>query len=313
MSGPVHAQTTGQGRIYKHPDSGESWPSVTTIIGQAVNKPALPRWAAKASAEYAAGNWDVLASLEEDERVTLIKGAPWKLSDKAANLGTAVHDAVDHWLRDEPMPEWAPGVEPFMVQLCEFLEERKPRIIYTETTVINREVGYAGTLDILAEINGRITLIDTKTGKGVYPEAGLQLAALAHAETVLHPNGSEEDVCPPDVAAVLHLRPRSWALVPITDLDACWDGFRYAVGVAEWVRDTAPHVLGPRLKAVKETPKRTPVYTGWCVNGCGHEYGMHGKNGCSGLVTGWVGDGTADFPCGCKVYQDEQPTEAAHT
>lgn len=246
MSAPVLSRSTANGRTYVHPLTGETVPSVTTCISS-INKPALPRWAAKVAAEYAASHWDALAALEEVERVTLIKGAPWVSSGKAADLGTAVHDAVDAWCTDRPMPSWEPGVEEFMAQFVDFLEKREPVFVHNEATVWNRTEGYAGTLDWFATIGGRLTLGDTKTGKAVYPEVGLQLAALAHAEFILTPDGEELPIPTPEVLGVLHLRPRSWSLVPV-DAEGCWEAFLAAKSLHHWTSAIAPTVLGPKVK-----------------------------------------------------------------
>lgn len=249
MTNPALAHSTQWGRQYVHPVTGERVPSVTTVI-RAIDKPALPRWAAKAAAEYAVKGWDLLAPLDAAERVTLIKGAPWRQSEKAADLGTAVHDAVDAWCTDRPMPTWADGVAPFMDQFADFLTERSPEFVHNEVTVWNRTEGYAGTLDFIARINGVLTLGDTKTGKGVYPEAALQLEALRRGEVIVHPDGTEEPMPAVDQLAVLHLRPRSWALIPVTSAEASWDAFRSALTITRWLKETAPTVLGARLKGV---------------------------------------------------------------
>lgn len=248
MSAPVLARTTAKGRVYEHPLTGEVVPSVTTVI-KCLDKPALPRWAARAAAEYADRQWAVLAELDPAERVTLIKDAPWRESEKAANLGTAVHDAVDHWCRNEPMPRWADGVDTFMEQFVDFLEARQPEFVENECTVWNRTHGYAGTLDFLALMNGLMTLGDTKTGKGVYPEVALQLTALAHAEFIIRPDGTEDPLPDVHVLGVLHLRPRSWALIPVTAGDGSWRAFVAALELTRWFADVAPTVLGARLKA----------------------------------------------------------------
>jgi len=46
-----------------------------------------------------------------------------------------------------------------------------------ETQVVNEEAGYIGQLDAIAEVDGKVVLVDFKTGSGIYPEYGLQLAA----------------------------------------------------------------------------------------------------------------------------------------
>ena len=51
--------------------------------------------------------------------------------------------------------------------------------------------GYAGTLDIIGTVNGKgVWIIDVKTGKGIYPEAWLQLSAYKAA---LEEEGQEVD------------------------------------------------------------------------------------------------------------------------
>ena len=53
--------------------------------------------------------------------------------------------------------------------------------IASEKLVFSREHGFAGTADLIGSINGRLALLDIKTGRGVYPEYQLQLAAYAVA------------------------------------------------------------------------------------------------------------------------------------
>ncbi len=248
MSGPALARATPLGRFYEHPVTGRKVISVTTAI-RVLDKPALPRWAAKAAAEYADSKWETLAALGGAERIQLIKGAPWRESEKAANLGTAVHEAIDAWCTDRQMPDWEPGVEAFMLQFAEFLEAREPRFVCNEATVWSETHGYAGTLDWIAEINGVMTLGDTKSGKGVYPEVALQLEALRRADYILGKDGTESPI--PDVTqlAVLHVRPRSWALIPVDPGAGTFDAFVATLRLSTWLAETAPTVLGARLKA----------------------------------------------------------------
>src|SRR5208282_6385084 len=55
----------------------------------------------------------------------------------------------------------------------------KPLMV--EFTVVSKKYGYAGTADLLAEVDGVLTLVDWKTGKAVYKEAHLQNAAYRNA------------------------------------------------------------------------------------------------------------------------------------
>jgi hypothetical protein len=248
MTAPALAVMTDAGRVYRHPATGEEVPSVTTIIGGGVPKPALVGWAAKQAAEYAVANWDTLGSLGVADRVTQIKGAHERTSGTAAGLGDAVHDATDALCSGRPIPDAEGAVKPFMAQFGKFLDERKPEFLMTEVTVWNRTYGYAGTFDWLARMGGWLTLGDTKTGKNVWPEVGLQLAALSHAEFILRPDGTEEPMPEAELLGVLHLRPRSWALIPVSRSEQCWQAFLAAKRITDWTRTVAPDVLGARLK-----------------------------------------------------------------
>ena len=77
-------------------------------------------------------------------------------------------------------------------------------------------LGYAGTFDLLAEIDGEVWLLDWKTGKGVYEEVGLQLAALHYAEKVL----ADEDTILPKATrfGVVHVRPEGANLIEFSDM-----------------------------------------------------------------------------------------------
>lgn len=250
MTSPALAYWTPSGRGYRHPITGETAISVTTAI-KALDKPNLVPWAARMAAEYAVKNWDTLAGLETDARIADIKDAHKRRSGDAADLGTSVHEALDLWVNGQPMPEWPKSIAGHMRQFGEFLAARNPTFLQTEVTVWNRTLGYAGTFDWLAFIGDQLTLGDTKSGKGVYPEVGLQLTALAHAEFIIHPDGREEPMPEVDLLGALHIRPRSWALIPVTRSDETWRAFKAALELSKWTRDTAPNVLGARLREVR--------------------------------------------------------------
>src|SRR5216684_2951106 len=96
------------GRTYSW--DGESFFSVTTILG-ALSKPALPRWAANSVAEYVLSDWPFLLSMMNDDRkedvLAILKAAPWRVKEKAANLGTMVHEAVEAYSMGARLPDEA--------------------------------------------------------------------------------------------------------------------------------------------------------------------------------------------------------------
>lgn len=235
MTAPVLArQVLGGGRFYRHPRTGEEAPSITTILS-VLDKPALPRWAAREAAEYAVAHWDALGALPARDRVKLIKAAPWDRSGDAASIGDRVHDHIDRLVRGEPTDRpYEREVIPFMDAFDDFVDTWRPEFRMSEFTVWNRTVGYAGTGDFLACIGGQLILGDHKTGKGVYAEAALQLHALAHAEVIVYPDGNEEPLPQVDRLAVLHLRPNRWELIEVPRNPQTWAAFKAAVLLHRW-------------------------------------------------------------------------------
>ncbi len=55
--------------------------------------------------------------------------------------------------------------------------EAKPEVIATETTIFSERGGYAGTVDCVCRIDGKLYVIDFKTSKQVWKEHELQISA----------------------------------------------------------------------------------------------------------------------------------------
>lgn len=289
MTDPAHAfNKPGQGRFYRHPTLDEEFISVTNILDCCVSKPQLKLWAAKVTAEKA---WKLLPRMvalsrkpvEAEALTKELKGEHQVLSDKARELGTRVHHRLEAHVLDAPYPEDVEA-EPYAIQAIRFLEQfgidYREDVIAAESTVINREYGYAGTGDLWLDIKLQKSvvaqwpglplnkskfriLIDYKTSgtrpaTSTYPEFGMQLAALAHGEKLLLPDGSEE--APPgpiDGAAILNLRERNYELIPMPHVGTLEDAFRAFAGLipaARYLRSTygvePSPIPKPRMKRV---------------------------------------------------------------
>jgi hypothetical protein len=185
---------TKSGRFYD--SGGRKLPSVTTILG-ALAKPALIGWAAKEerraviASSYAVYEETVssgggtpvdFATWEQD--VNLMLGpqkAHQKLMREAAEIGTDVHAYIEATLRrelhpDEPLPEDPTHLK---VQECidkwwDWRQETNLKPVAIEKRVASQDYGFAGSLDLLAEVDGELAVIDFKTGKAIYAEAYLQ-------------------------------------------------------------------------------------------------------------------------------------------
>lgn len=230
-------------RMYEHPVTGERVPSVTTVMKVAIAKPNLVAWAARTAARYAIENWEELDQLPPLQRVSEIAQAHENVREYASEKGNAVHEVIDKWNKGETVQ--APkAVKGQVDQFVSFMMLEQPRFIETEVTLWNRTHAYAGTADWIADFGGTIILGDNKTGKRVYPEVGLQLAALRHAEFIIRPDGTEEPIPAIDDTRVLHIRPRSYKMVWVNEHDANWSAFLAARTLYDWINYSSPTVLG---------------------------------------------------------------------
>jgi hypothetical protein len=163
-------------------------------------------------------------ALGDDEWGKAIRRASTSERDSAANLGTSVHEAADQGLKAQGMSSIDPR-QPFLLQYEAFQQKMKPEVLVSEAQVFHLGEGYAGSLDQITLIDGEVTVIDIKTGKGTYIDHALQLALYFWGEFI----GGYDPILDRDIAfedatehlqsatraAVLHLRPEGWELIDI--------------------------------------------------------------------------------------------------
>lgn len=178
---PELAETVkGRGRHYRHPSTKQLHISVTNVLS-VLNKPAIPRWAAKLVAEQAAAMKTSLPNLEDAEIVDMLKGAPWRTTTRAAGRGGDVHQFLQDFADGKEPPALVGAASEYQHGVDAFLNEHTIEALHTEVTVFSHH-GYAGTADFLGTIDGVPTLMDYKSGKALYKEVALQTAALRHAD-----------------------------------------------------------------------------------------------------------------------------------
>lgn len=253
MANPRNAVTTSRGRTYKW--GSESFTSVTTILSRGIPKPALTNWAAKSVAEFVAENIDqvnTLCAKDKSAAIDLCKGSPWRTRDKAANLGTLIHDYAEAHVLGAARPDAPPEAEAKLAWFYAFLDDFAPEFVLSEATVFNRQWGWAGTLDAVCDIAGERWLIDYKTGKDVYPESALQLSAYERGEFVGMPDGTEAPMPPVDRCGVLHLSDTGYRLIPVETGDEVYRCFLYAQQIQRFVDEMSNDVLGAPWPSPKE-------------------------------------------------------------
>ena len=117
------------------------------------------------------------------------------LKEAAGARGSKIHSAIVDLLDDKEVKidskyfnELANQEEELtseeyeaIMSFIKWWETEKPELIAREFAVFNEERFYAGTVDLLCKIKGKLWLIDFKTGQAIWPSYELQLSAYRHA------------------------------------------------------------------------------------------------------------------------------------
>ena len=206
MTSPALAHQTAYGRMYSRKLDGlPEVPSITTVIGQA--SMSLDGWVGHMAATAvtrddrlpeAVGNAAKLRTVARDA-----SNAAEVYRNSAAERGDRVHTYCEQVaLRALGRPHAAAEAREALLEKDEgafasrfddWWDQYRVEPIAAEVTIWNHTVGYAGTLDLVARIGGRLCLIDYKTKgtdrdgrvKALDPKVVMQLAAGYKAEEVV--------------------------------------------------------------------------------------------------------------------------------
>lgn len=236
-------------RSHRYKLDGAWVPGVTTILSKGIAKPFLVDWAAKEVARFAADHLEVISALEDaDARFDLLKTAHNRHRDKAAVRGTDIHGLAEKLLHGEAV-EIPEAIEGYVNGYVRFLNDWQPTPVLTERPCASRTHWFAGTPDAIVTLpSGERLLMDWKTGKRVYGEVALQLAAYRNADFYLDEDGSEQSMPEVDGLAVVHVTPTGTDVYRIADADAAWKDFRHVAWVAsrqDAIKDQIGEVAAP--------------------------------------------------------------------
>jgi len=151
-------------RVYKK-EEGVYYPSVTTVLQYMPKNKFFDNWL-----KDVGHNADLIMR-------------------KAANEGTAVHEAVEDliagkeitWMDDFGNAKYNLVVWQMILRAAEFFQKHKPTVIAAEEFTFSDKYEYAGTADLIVEMDGEIWLLDVKTSNNLHRSYNLQLAAYAKA------------------------------------------------------------------------------------------------------------------------------------
>lgn len=160
----LESVTTETGRVYKTP-SGKEYPSITTVLSS-YNKQAIYEWRQRVGEEEAN-----------------------RVSRKASNRGTKLHNTVEKYLLNEMSPlqmhSIMPDTKELFLKLKPILDEKVNNIYGIEQPLFSDKLQVAGRCDCIGEWDNQISIIDWKTAN--YSKEKNQIAnyfmqAAAYAE-----------------------------------------------------------------------------------------------------------------------------------
>jgi hypothetical protein len=253
MTGPINARTDPDTGLRFYNWNGQEYPSVTSIRRLMGMPYEIHAWALNKVIDRAIVDHDLVGTMLKrpkrprervrDKNVITevakhLRSAATDERDQAGDVGNAVHDAIHAGISPDDPGLTDLNVRARLWQYRDFMQTKRPTILFGERQVWNLTYGYSGSPDALMLLpNGRIVVVDFKTGGGVYLDHVIQVVAYGMGEFVgengvvdvratdqlLHANG----------LAILHLANHYWEWIEVA-LDP--DIFRAFIGSLSFAR-----------------------------------------------------------------------------
>lgn len=116
------------------------------------------------------------------------------VKNAGGDRGSKVHKAIEKLIAGEEVTidsklKNSNGIEEDITAdeweaICSFVEwhkETKPKILHCEITTISEVNNYAGTVDLICEIDGEVWVVDFKTSAAIYASHIIQISAYKHS------------------------------------------------------------------------------------------------------------------------------------
>jgi hypothetical protein len=187
----VSAPEAGISKLYQ--------PGVTSIIGKLDKSGPLVHWAVNQMGlrlKQLIGAEEAVDRNMLEALIEIAQDSYREVKEEAGGIGSLVHRVLEEKLQGgEPKlpivadPLLAPNLTPEMVESANlratvalaFIAEHDIKVVQVEQPRWSPTYGYIGTGDLIAEIDGKLSALDWKNGKRLYPTVFLQLAAYQQA------------------------------------------------------------------------------------------------------------------------------------
>ena len=214
------------------------YPSVTTVLS-VLAKPQLVDWQLGQVAGKAYSNPPQDGESQEDYARRIISASQEQVGE-AADLGTAIHAALEAHFQGLPVPD---GYSAYVDPVAALIAREGITFLEHELRLVNADVGYAGTTDaVIKTSDGRLGILDfksrkTKPGERVsnWETEPMQIAAYGMAKW-----GKV-----PDTGANLYISTTEKGRVQIVqysheELQAAWDAFLCATRLWQYLKGYKP-------------------------------------------------------------------------
>lgn len=171
-------------------------PSVTQILGVIGGSKVwgLKQWAANLASDYirdAIRPGLLYDELQIEQIIERARKNFHTVSRGAKTVGHLAHGWIEAHLRarlyatpELPLPVNEQTRKAIQAASAWIAEHFRP--VSMEHRLYSREHDYAGTLDVVGEVDGKLAVVDWKTSKAIYDEMPLQAAAYAQAWAEMH-------------------------------------------------------------------------------------------------------------------------------
>jgi hypothetical protein len=159
-----------------------------------------------------------------------LSGIPKEALERAGQFGSAVHVACE--LYDKGTLDMSTvdiSLIPYLEAWIKFTKTMQVQILKIEQPVYSKRYWYAGTLDRIATIQGKLSIIDIKSSATIYPSMKIQLAAYKVAYDEMNAEKIKERII------VQLLKTGEFKIEPCKD-ESDMNTFLCAVVVSKWIR-----------------------------------------------------------------------------
>lgn len=165
-------------------------PSVTQALSIIDKSGPLTQWAANSAIEYLRTKIEPGKMYDAVQLEASFQEARFnfrKITKQAQDIGSMAHSWVEAYLKSlaahAAIPAFPDNEE--ATNSCNaalgWIEEHHVEPVATEMKIYSRLYRYAGTLDMVAKVDGQLCIVDWKTSAAIYDEYHLQTAAYAYA------------------------------------------------------------------------------------------------------------------------------------